>query len=93
MAMRQRTVRQLIADDVGIGKTVEAGLIAKELLASGEAERMTVLCSPSLAEQWQQELREKFGLDAELVLASTVTSPALSSGSPRRACQIIERCP
>lgn len=73
MAMRQRTVRQLIADDVGIGKTVEAGLIAKELLASGEAERMTVLCSPSLAEQWQQELREKFGLDAELVLASTVT--------------------
>ncbi|MER6141527.1 DEAD/DEAH box helicase [Streptomyces sparsogenes] len=73
MALRQRTVRLLISDDVGIGKTVEAGLIAKELLAQGEATRLAVLCSPALAEQWQSELREKFGIDAELVLASTVT--------------------
>ncbi|MFD5911645.1 DEAD/DEAH box helicase [Streptomyces massasporeus] len=73
MALRQRTVRLLISDDVGIGKTVEAGLIAKELLAQGEATRLAVLCSPVLAEQWQGELREKFGIDAELVLASTVT--------------------
>ncbi|POX60707.1 helicase [Streptomyces sp. Ru62] len=73
MALRQRTVRLLISDDVGIGKTVEAGLIAKELLAQGEASGLAVLCSPALAEQWQSELREKFGIDAELVLASTVT--------------------
>ncbi|CAM5252515.1 RNA polymerase-associated protein RapA [Streptomyces griseoloalbus] len=73
MALRQRTVRLLISDDVGIGKTVEAGLIAKELLAQGEATRLAVLCSPALAEQWQAELREKFGIDAELVLASTVS--------------------
>lgn len=73
MALRQRTVRLLISDDVGIGKTIEAGLIAKELLAQGEATRLAVLCSPSLAEQWQGELREKFGIDAELVLASTVS--------------------
>ncbi|MET7850775.1 DEAD/DEAH box helicase [Streptomyces avermitilis] len=73
MALRQRTVRLLISDDVGIGKTIEAGLIAKELLAQGEARRLAVLCSPSLAEQWQGELREKFGIDAELVLASTVS--------------------
>ncbi|MFD1832559.1 DEAD/DEAH box helicase [Streptomyces desertarenae] len=73
MALRQRTVRLLISDDVGIGKTVEAGLIAKELLAQGEASRLAVLCSPALAEQWQGELREKFGIDAELVLASTVS--------------------
>ncbi|MFE1032909.1 DEAD/DEAH box helicase [Streptomyces sp. NPDC058807] len=73
MALRQRTVRLLISDDVGIGKTVEAGLIAKELLAQGEANRLAVLCSPALAEQWQGELREKFGIDAELVLASTVS--------------------
>ncbi|MEU9331762.1 DEAD/DEAH box helicase [Streptomyces sp. NPDC048290] len=73
MALRQRTVRLLISDDVGIGKTVEAGLIAKELLAQGEATRLAVLCSPALAEQWQGELREKFSLDAELVLASTVS--------------------
>ena len=73
MALRQRTVRMLISDDVGIGKTVEAGLIASELLAQGEANGLAVLCSPALAEQWQQELRTKFGLDAELVLSSTVS--------------------
>ncbi|WP_433758011.1 helicase-related protein [Nocardia sp. CA-135398] len=78
MALRQSTVRLLIADDVGIGKTVEAGLIAAELLAQGDARRIAVLCSPALAEQWQDELRSKFGLDAELVLSSTV--PRLERG-------------
>ncbi|MFJ8042139.1 helicase-related protein [Kitasatospora sp. NPDC096147] len=72
MALRQETVRLLIADDVGIGKTVEAGLIAAELLKQGEARGLVVLCSPALAEQWRRELRGKFGIDAELVLASTV---------------------
>ncbi|MFG2099871.1 helicase-related protein [Micromonospora echinaurantiaca] len=73
MALRQKTVRMLISDDVGIGKTVEAGLIASELLAQGSASKLAVLCSPALAEQWQAELRTKFGIDAELVLASTVS--------------------
>ena len=72
LALRQDVVRLLIADDVGIGKTVEAGLIATELLAVGEARGLSVLCSPALAEQWQSELREKFGMEAELVLSSTV---------------------
>ncbi|WP_017557090.1 DEAD/DEAH box helicase [Nocardiopsis baichengensis] len=73
MALRQETARLLIADDVGIGKTVEAGLIASELLEQGEARGLAVLCSPALAEQWQEELRTKFNIDAELVLASTVS--------------------
>lgn len=72
MAMRHETVRLLIADDVGIGKTIEAGLVASELLTLGEARALTVLCSPALAEQWREELREKFGLEAEVVLPSTV---------------------
>lgn len=72
LALRQDTVRLLIADDVGIGKTVEAGLVAAELLAQGSARGLTVLCPPSLATQWQQELSEKFGLDAALVLPGTV---------------------
>jgi len=72
MALRQESVRLLIADDVGIGKTIEAGLIAAELLALGQAKALTVLCSPALAEQWRAELQQKFGLDAELVLPSTV---------------------
>ncbi|MFJ9614949.1 DEAD/DEAH box helicase [Streptomyces noursei] len=73
MALRQKTVRMLISDDVGIGKTIEAGLVASELLAQGDATGLAILCSPALAEQWQQELRTKFGIDAELVLASTVS--------------------
>ena len=72
LALRQDTVRLLIADDVGIGKTIEAGLVAAELLAQGSARGLTVLCPPSLATQWQQELTQKFGLDAVLVLPGTV---------------------
>lgn len=74
MALRQGgdAVRLLIADGVGIGKTVEAGLIAAELLAQGEARGLAVLCSPALAPQWREELRTKFNIDATLVLPSTV---------------------
>jgi superfamily II DNA or RNA helicase len=72
MATAQETKRLLIADGVGIGKTVEAGLIAAELLATGDAQRLMVLCSPQLAPQWQGELRNKFGIDAQLLLPSTV---------------------
>ncbi|MBM4022012.1 MAG: DEAD/DEAH box helicase, partial [Planctomycetes bacterium] len=72
VALKQPLARVLIADDVGVGKTVEACLIAAELLARGEARRMVVLCPPHLAEQWQKELASKFHIDAKLVLASTV---------------------
>lgn len=72
MALRLDPVRLLIADDVGIGKTIEAGLIARELLDRGEVNRLAVLCPPHLAEQWQMELDDKFNLQAELVLPSTV---------------------
>jgi len=71
MSLKLDPVRLLIADDVGIGKTIEAGLIARELLDRGEISRMAVLCPPPLAEQWQSELRDKFHIEAELVLPST----------------------
>jgi superfamily II DNA or RNA helicase len=71
LALRLDPVRLLIADDVGIGKTVEACLIARELLDRGEVQRLAVLCPPHLAEQWQSELASKFSIDAELVLPST----------------------
>ena len=77
MAMRLDPVRMLIADGVGIGKTVEAGLIAKELIERGEINRMVVLCPPHLAEQWQKELSEKFHIEAELLLSCLLyTSPS-----------------
>lgn len=71
MALKLDPVRVLISDDVGIGKTVEAGLIAREMLDRGEVDRLAVLCPPQLAEQWQAELRDKFHIEAELVLPST----------------------
>ncbi len=71
MALKLDPVRVLIADDVGIGKTIEAGLIARELLDRGEVQRLAVLCPPQLAEQWQAELRDKFHIEAELVLPGT----------------------
>lgn len=72
MAMRLDPVRLLIADDVGIGKTIETAMIVRELLDRGEIDRFAVLCPPHLAEQWQRELSQKFHLDAELVLTSTI---------------------
>ena len=72
MALQLDPVRMLIADDVGIGKTIEACVIARELLDRGEIRRLAVLCPPALAEQWQRELAEKFHIEAELVLSSTI---------------------
>jgi superfamily II DNA or RNA helicase len=73
MALKLDPVRLLIADDVGVGKTVEAGLIVRELIDRGEVRRFAVLCPPQIAEQWQAELHAKFHLDAELVLPGTVS--------------------
>lgn len=73
MALKLDTVRLLVADDVGIGKTIEAGLIARELIDRGEIERLTVICPPHLCEQWQQELAEKFSIEAEVVRTGTAT--------------------
>jgi superfamily II DNA or RNA helicase len=73
MALKLDPVRMLIADDVGVGKTVEAALIVRELVDRGEVRRFAVLCPPQIAEQWQTELNSKFHLDAELVLPATVT--------------------
>ncbi len=73
VGLRQDPVRLLVADDVGIGKTIEACLLARELLDRGEINRIAVLCPPHLAEQWQRELRDKFHIHAELVLPSTTT--------------------
>src|SRR6516165_1163441 len=71
MALKLDPVRLLIADDVGIGKTIEAGLIARELLDRGEIERVTVLCPPHLVDQWVQQLTTKFLIPAVAVTASS----------------------
>lgn len=71
MALKLPTVRLLIADDVGIGKTIEGALIARELLDRGEIQRLTVLCPPHLCEQWQRELVSRFHIPAVVVRSNT----------------------
>ena len=57
----------LIADDVGLGKTIEAGLAMLELMARGRASRVLLVTPPGLMDQWQDELRHKFGLEFTLI--------------------------
>jgi superfamily II DNA or RNA helicase len=71
MALKLPTVRLLIADDVGVGKTIEAALIARELLDRGEIERLTVLCPPHLVDQWVTELESRFHLRPVPVTAAS----------------------
>lgn len=73
LALKQEKIRLLISDDVGIGKTLESLLIAKELLDRHEISRFAVVCLPHLCEQWQNEIKDKFGLDAEIVRSSTIS--------------------
>lgn len=73
MALKLDPIRLLIADDVGIGKTIEALLAARELYDRGEVQRIAVLTPPHLAEQWQAEMASKFHLEAALVLANVAS--------------------
>ena len=73
MALRLTTVRLLIADDVGIGKTIEAGLIARELMDRGEIARLAVLCPPHLVDQWQTELENRFNLQAVALTSASAS--------------------
>lgn len=59
--------RFLIADEVGLGKTIETGLIIRELLARREAERILIICPAGLTRNWQQELRDCFRLHFDIL--------------------------
>ena len=61
-ALRLPRVNLFIADDVGLGKTIEAGLIARELLLRRRIDRIVVACPPSMLEQWRDEMEARFGL-------------------------------
>ena len=80
MALRLPVPRLLIADDVGIGKTIEAGLILRELIDRGEVDAFSVLCPPHLVEQWGLELKDRFGIEAVAVTAGSAAK--LERGLP-----------
>ena len=73
MALKLDPVRLLIADDVGVGKTIEAALIARELMDRGDIQRFTVLCPPHLVEQWVGELESRFHLRPVPVTAASAS--------------------
>ena len=66
-ALRLPRVNLFIADDTGLGKTIEAGLIARELLLRKKVKTIVVATPPSVLEQWKAELEERFGLIFELL--------------------------
>lgn len=66
-AVQMPRVNLLIADDVGLGKTIEAGLIVQELLLRNRARTVLVVCPSSLQIQWRDQMRDKFGLEFRIV--------------------------
>lgn len=67
MALRLPRVNLFIADDVGLGKTIEAGLIATELLLRRRISEIVISCPPSMLSQWQEEMELRFGLTFEIL--------------------------
>ena len=71
MALRQEKIRLLIADDVGVGKTIEALMVVDEFLERRIVDRFAVICLPHLCDQWQQEIKDKFDIDAVIIRSNT----------------------
>ena len=78
--LTRQPLRYLLADDPGAGKTIMAGLLIKELMIRGDLQRCLVCCPGNLAEQWQDELQERFGL--RFVIVSNQTVEDSRSGNP-----------
>ncbi|NDD64679.1 MAG: helicase, partial [Acidobacteria bacterium] len=69
-AIQMPRVNLLIADDVGLGKTIEAGMVGLELIIRHRARKILVVCPSALQIQWQDQMRDKFGLDFRIVDSS-----------------------
>ena len=79
-ALAMPRVNLLVADDVGLGKTIEAGLVAQELLLRHRARRILVVCPASLTLKWRDEMTEKFGLDFTVLDAAALRDLRRSHG-------------
>ena len=78
-ALNLPRARLLIADDVGLGKTIEAGLILMELIARGRADRILIAVPAALQDQWQDEMKDKFGLEFEIFDSSAKLAEVAAS--------------
>ncbi|WP_234341940.1 DISARM system SNF2-like helicase DrmD [Streptomyces sp. NRRL F-4707] len=79
-ALQSSRTNLLLADDVGLGKTIEAGLVVQELLLRHRARSVVIVCPPSLSLKWQDEMREKFGLDFVIVNSELMAKVRRSHG-------------
>ena len=79
-ALQSARTNLLLADDVGLGKTIEAGLVVQELLLRHRARSAIIVCPPSLSLKWQDEMREKFGLEFEIVNSELMARVRRSHG-------------
>ena len=79
-ALQSARTNLLLADDVGLGKTIEAGLVIQELLLRHRARSVIIVCPPSLQLKWQDEMREKFGLHFEIVNSDLMARVLRSHG-------------
>ena len=79
-ALQSARTNLLLADDVGLGKTIEAGLVLQELLLRHRARSVIVVCPPSLSLKWRDEMREKFGLEFEIVNSELMARVRRSHG-------------
>lgn len=72
-ALSMPRVNLLIADDVGLGKTVEAGLVVQEMILRHRVRSVLIVCPSSLQVQWQEEMRDKFGLEFRIVDSESIS--------------------
>lgn len=81
----------LLADDVGLGKTIEAGLVIQELFLRHRARTAVIVCPPSLALKWQDEMREKFGLEFTIVNSDLMAEVRRTHGLHANPFQLFPR--
>ena len=87
--LKQYRGRVLLADEVGLGKTIEAGMVLKEYILRGMADRVLILCPASLVGQWREEMSAKFGIECATTHAPLLrTDPASFWAQPRVVASI-----
>jgi SNF2 family DNA or RNA helicase len=87
-ALLMPRVSLFIADDVGLGKTIEAGLILREMIMRQKIRRVVIACPPSVVRQWQEEMESRFGL-----LFQVIVGGASSKKLKQQLAQELDRSP
>ncbi len=90
-ALQSPRTNLLLADDVGLGKTIEAGLVIQELLLRHRARSVVIVCPPSLSLKWQDEMLEKFGLEFVIINSALISEVRRTHGLNANPFQLFPR--